>query len=167
MSIEQAIALHRQGRLGEAEPIYRSVLSLNPDEYKPLYLLGTLKLQQGNSEEAVRLLTAAITRNPNASEALATLAAALNSLGRHEEALAAFDKILQGEPDDVQTLYNRGVVLSALGREEEAVIELRRRAAGQSASCAVAPQSRHRLGKTQTSRRGIGRLREISPRGAE
>ena len=96
MSIEQAIAFHRQGRLGEAEPIYRSVLSLNPDEYQPLYLLGTLKLQQGDSEEAVRLLTAAINRRSNAAEALATLAAALNSLGRHEEALAAFDKILKG-----------------------------------------------------------------------
>jgi tetratricopeptide (TPR) repeat protein len=126
MSIEQAISLHRQGRLGEAEPIYRSVLSLTPADFQPLYLLGMLKLQQGDPGEAVRLLTAAIDRRPDAPDALATLAGAFHMLGRHEEALAAFDKVLRGGPNDVEALYNRGVVLSALGREQEAVASYNR-----------------------------------------
>ena len=51
----EAVALHRQGQLREAERIYARVLKAAPDHFDALNLLGAVKIQQGQFGEAQRL----------------------------------------------------------------------------------------------------------------
>ena len=51
----QAVALHRQGRPLEAEELYREILAINPHVFPALYLLGVLRLDQGDGTEAASL----------------------------------------------------------------------------------------------------------------
>jgi protein O-GlcNAc transferase len=120
-TLRQAVALHRQGRLAEAERLYRAVLAAQPRQFEVLHFFGLLKLQQGDAGEALELLRAAAKIRPGAAEVPPSLGAALVALGRHEEALAIYDGILRAKPDDADAGYNRGVVLSHLGRHAEAL----------------------------------------------
>ena len=59
----QAVALHQQGRLAEAEALYRRILAVDGRVFPPLYLLGVLRLEQGDSAEAAALLARAVAVN--------------------------------------------------------------------------------------------------------
>ncbi len=120
-TMQQALTLHRQGRLAEAERLYRAALAKQPRQFEVLHFLGVLRLQQGDAREAFELLRAATKAKPNAAEVQPSLGAALAALGRHEEALAVYDAILRAKPDDTDAGYNRGVVFSHLGRHAEAL----------------------------------------------
>ena len=61
--LEQAFALHRQNRLGEAEPLYVAVLRQKPDDFDALHLLGLLNMDYGRLPEALRLIGAALRTN--------------------------------------------------------------------------------------------------------
>jgi Flp pilus assembly protein TadD len=61
-SMNEAVTLHRQGRLRDAEKIYMRVLKAAPDHFDALNLLGTIKAQLGRIGEAHRTRSAASTR---------------------------------------------------------------------------------------------------------
>src|SRR5580692_743851 len=100
-SIQQALTLHQEGRLTEADALYGAVLAADPQHFDALHLRGVLHHQQGRSAEALRLVAAA--------------------LKRHEEALENFDKVLEMRVDDAGTHYNRGNALKGLGRNAAAL----------------------------------------------
>ena len=54
--LKQARKLHQEGRLGDAERLYRLVLQQQPRDFEALHLLGALKLQQDRPEEAIGLI---------------------------------------------------------------------------------------------------------------
>src|SRR5260370_4776310 len=58
-TVQQALALHRQGRLAEAERLYPAALAPQPRPFEAPQFLGVLKLQQSDSREARALLRAA------------------------------------------------------------------------------------------------------------
>jgi predicted O-linked N-acetylglucosamine transferase (SPINDLY family) len=118
---EQAISLHKQGRLAEAEMAYRAILAQHPNQFDALHWLGVLKAQQGRPHEALDLLSAAVKRQPDSADALTGLAAVLTMLHRHEEALARFDQALERKPRDLGALFNRALTLAQLGRFEAAL----------------------------------------------
>ena len=119
--IEQALALHREGRLDEAEQIYDNVLAGDPDHFEALNLLGMLNHQQGRSADALRMIAAALKAKPAAADARMNYGVILLALERHEEALASFDQVLAMHGDDAVLHYNRGNALKGLGRHEEAL----------------------------------------------
>ncbi len=120
-AINKARALHRAGKLAEAESLYREVLGTSADQFDALHLLGILKTQQGQHGEALALVTQALSRDPGSARARATLGSVLHALNRHEDALASYDQALAAEPDLADALYNRSVTLQALGRHDEAL----------------------------------------------
>src|SRR5438552_9585406 len=99
-TIEQAKALHRMGRIAEAEAVYRAVLARDPRQFDALHLLGLIRYQQGRAGEAHDLLSQAIKLRPRSPQVLAILMAALLALGRFEEALAACDRLIALDPRD-------------------------------------------------------------------
>lgn len=121
---DRGLALHRQGRLAEAEQIYRRVLGRAPDHFDALQLLGAIAGQTGRFDEAVELLKRALGLRPGSAAALNNLGNALGNLGRHEDAVQAFDRALALRPDDAKALRNRGTSLRALGRPLEALASL-------------------------------------------
>jgi tetratricopeptide (TPR) repeat protein len=120
-TIGQALALHQQGRLDEAEKLYGRVLKLQHDNFDALHLLGMLNQQRGRSGEAYRLIASALKINPGSPDALANLALVLRSLKRDTEALASLDKALALDPHHEAALNNRGNMLLDLKRPAEAV----------------------------------------------
>ena len=123
--MNEALALHRQGRLRDAEKIYTRVLKAAPDHFDALNLLGTIKAQLGRVGEAHRLLSAAVKLNPRAPQAWANLGQVLHALKRDRDALECFDKALALNPDDIGIVNNRADVLLSLRRTEEALAAFR------------------------------------------
>jgi tetratricopeptide (TPR) repeat protein len=124
-SMNEALALHRQGRLRDAEKIYTRVLKAAPDHFDALNLLGTIKAQLGRVGEAHRLLSVAVKLNPRAPQGWANLGQVLHQLKQDQDALACFDKALALVPDDIGILTNRANALLSLGRTEEALVAFR------------------------------------------
>ena len=117
----QAVALHRQGRLAEAENLYRQILAQDGRVFPALYLLGALRLEQGDSAEATALLERALALNAGDPAAWLHLGLALQGQMRFEEALAAQTRALQLQPALVPARLGRGAALRALGRSQEAL----------------------------------------------
>ncbi len=90
---EQGTALHQQGRLPEAERIYREILQQQPNHFDALHLLGVIALQNRHTERAVELISKAIGLMPNYAEAFNNRGIALLDLRRPEDALASFDRV--------------------------------------------------------------------------
>jgi tetratricopeptide (TPR) repeat protein len=120
-SIQEALALHRQGRLDDAEKLYTRVLKAQRDNFDALHLLGMLNHQRGKSGEAYRLIGAALKVQPRSPDALSNLALVLHALKRSGEALTALDKALTLAPGHLDALNNRGNILLDLQRPAEAV----------------------------------------------
>ncbi len=119
--MQEAIALHRQNRLREAEKLYARVLKAVPDTFDALHLLGTIKAQSGQMGEALRLIQAALKINPRAADAWLNLANVMHALKRDADALDCLDRALALDPADLQALQNRGSALLTLNRPREAL----------------------------------------------
>ena len=120
-SIAQALALHQQGRLDEAEKIYGRVLKAQRDNFDAMHLLGVLNHQRGKAGEAYRLLTGALKVQPRSVDAMSNLALVLHALKRDDEALAQLDRALALAPGHADALNNRGNILLDLKRPREAI----------------------------------------------
>jgi len=119
--LQEALSLHQQGRLREAEKLYARALKAAPDNFDALHLLGLVKAQSGQMGEAYRLMSAALKINPNVPDVLINFANVLHGLKRDDEALASIDKALALRPGDPGALLYRGNALNALNRPNESL----------------------------------------------
>jgi tetratricopeptide (TPR) repeat protein len=119
--IQPAIALHREGRLGEAERIYAAILAAAPGRCDALHLLGLLNYQRGCLPEALRLMAAALKADPRSADIHSNYGLALDAGKQHQAALASFDRAIALKPDHANALNNRALTLAALGRHAEAL----------------------------------------------
>ena len=119
--LERAAALHMQGRLSEAEAIYRDILSRDPQHFDALHLCGVVALQTRRTADGVALVRDAIALNPRVPEAHSNLANGLRELRLYEAALASFDQAIALQPQDAQVHRDRATTLQNLGRHADAV----------------------------------------------
>jgi predicted O-linked N-acetylglucosamine transferase (SPINDLY family) len=98
-AIDAAIALHRQGRLNEAEVLYRRVLEADAKQADALYLLGRLELQRGNFETARTLVQMAIAVDPSAASFHNCLGDAWRGVNDYGRALSAYREAVRLQPD--------------------------------------------------------------------
>ena len=89
---DQAAALHRSGRLAEAEALYRAALAADPRDANAQQLLGVALAQQGRPEEGLAEIDQALAQAPGHAEAILNRANIHRMLGRNEEALAGFTR---------------------------------------------------------------------------
>ena len=64
MTLEQAFALHQQGRTHEAEQAYLELLRRNPRDGRVLHLLGLLTAGQGQFARGIELIRRALEIDP-------------------------------------------------------------------------------------------------------
>jgi tetratricopeptide (TPR) repeat protein len=119
-TLNQAVAFHQQGRLADAEPLYRQVLGAggNPQAQ---YLLAVLLYQQQRIPEAAAAAEAALARSPEAPEVLLLTGAIAQTQGKPAEALAALSAVTRRQPGHAEAWYNQGVVLAELGHPQDAI----------------------------------------------
>jgi tetratricopeptide (TPR) repeat protein len=123
-ALSQAVALHRQGQLRDAEKIYVRVLKAAPGNFDALNLLGAIRMQQGQFGEARGLFSAAVEANPGIAAAWCNLGQAEYALKRPAEALQYFEKAQALAPDDADILYQHANALLRLDRPRDALAEL-------------------------------------------
>ena len=119
--LRDAAALHRAGRLAEAEPLYLAILHEVPAHFDALHLIGVVRQQQGRDAEAIAFIDRALALRPDNAAALSNRALSLRALGRAHEALACCDRALAVKPDFADAHNNRGLALAALKRPAEAL----------------------------------------------
>lgn len=118
--LNQALTLHRENNLVQAEATYRTILAHNENHPEALHYMGILYAQQGRHAEAIELYKRSLAIAPEVSAAHHNLGIALNSLERHEEALAAFQHAVTTDPENVDAYNNLGGMLGYFDRQEEA-----------------------------------------------
>jgi Flp pilus assembly protein TadD len=116
-----ASKLHQNGRIGEAEYVYKQILAARPDHFGCLHALGVALHQLGDHAQAVRLIGQALKQNPRDAIALNNLGSALAVQGRLAEALVSFSSAVAARPDYAEAYVHCGGVLRELGRDAEAI----------------------------------------------
>jgi tetratricopeptide (TPR) repeat protein len=122
----RAVALHKGGRLAEAQAIYEDVLAGHPEDADVLHLLGLVLGQQGQPARALDLIGQALRLSPDKPAYLDNFAAALRAMGRLEEAAATYARSLAVRPQGANAHCHHGLVLHELGRLDAAVASLDR-----------------------------------------
>jgi len=118
--IEQAISLHRAGKLPKAKRIYQAILAANPDHVVALHFLGVLYHQSGHSDRAVTSIERAIALAPDYADAHNNLGNILKETNQLEPALRAYRRVVDLVPGHADTWNNIGVVLRGQGLYGEA-----------------------------------------------
>ncbi len=119
--VRQATALHRQGRLNEALPLYQRALAADPNHVEALTLAGAALTQAGQIETALQLLQRAIQLAPNSAQAFANLGAAWRRAGRPADAVAAFERALALDAELADAHLGFANLLLETGKAERAL----------------------------------------------
>ena len=122
----EAAALHRTGRLAEAEAAYRKILDFNADHLDALHYLGLLMLGRGEAGRALDLIGRALRVRPDDPLLNNNLANARRRLGHRQAARASYRRALVVEPRLADGWANLGALLDELGGKGDAVIAHRR-----------------------------------------
>jgi predicted O-linked N-acetylglucosamine transferase (SPINDLY family) len=144
----EALALHRAGRLSEAEQRYRAILAADAGHAEACHHLGIVHYQRGEHIAAIRQIDAALKIDRNIAAAHNNRGAALAALRRLEEAVASYERAVALAPDYVEALFNRGNALAELGRLDVALASYDAaiaRAPHHAAACAQRGNVLHRM----------------------
>lgn len=121
-ALQAALADHQEGRLAAAEAVYRQILSLQPNNFSALNLLGILAHQTGHNEQAIAIIGRAVTLDPSNMAAHHYLGEAYRALNRLDEAVPCLQEALRLKPDHVDTYNALGCALNSLGRFDDALV---------------------------------------------
>ena len=125
-TLRTAVTLHRQGRLAEAEALYKTALQRMPRNFDALHLLGVVRFQQRDFGRAADLIRRALRVNPESADAHSNLGGALRELKRYEAAAASFRQAIRYRPDHPTAHNNLGNLLMRLGNPQDAAASYRR-----------------------------------------
>lgn len=117
--LNNALQLHRDNKLAEAETIYKTLLKMKPDDVNILNLYGLLCLSINKPKDAVDLLSKAVVLNQSAY-VISNLAKAYYVSGNIDKAVILYSKAAQIEPSD-DIFYSMAIAYKALKKYDEAI----------------------------------------------
>lgn len=124
--LQQAMGLHRAGRLAEAEKAYATVPTDAPEFVDALHLTGVIALQKGDARGAINLITRAVQTRPDVPAMHSNLAEAYRTVGKLNDAVAHCRAALNLDAAYHACRVNLALALAAQGNLADAEKELRR-----------------------------------------
>ncbi|HZD53913.1 MAG TPA: sulfotransferase [Woeseiaceae bacterium] len=94
---------HKEGRLEEAERIYRRIIRANPKNADAIRMLGRVALSAKRNADAERLFRRAMRLAPGFTGAMTDLARMLKEQNRFDEAIALLEEVIRLGPGNPQT----------------------------------------------------------------
>ena len=119
--LQEAVGLHRAGRLDQAEKLYEQARAFAPKSFDLLHNSGLLAYQQGKLEQALDLLSRALRIQPKAVVCEMRLALVLLAAGRAAEAEKRLRRVVTVQPDYHQAWDNLASSLKTQGKVDEAI----------------------------------------------
>jgi protein O-GlcNAc transferase len=168
--LNEALALHRAGRLSEAEQRYRAILAADAGHADARHHLGIVHYQRGEHIAAIRQIDAALKIAPNIAAAHNNRGAALAALSRLGEAVESYERAVALTPDYVEAWFNRGNALAELGRLDAALASydaVIARAPHHAAACAKRGNVLHRMQRFAEAVASFDRAIALTPDYAE
>lgn len=117
---------HRNGRLDEAEKLFREVLRDNPGNVDAERFLGAIAASQSHFGEAERRFRRAIELAPDYVRAIIDLGLILKEQSRFAEAIDCFKKAIELEPRNIQPHFQLASTLAPAALTYEAVAAYQR-----------------------------------------
>ena len=123
-ALQQAIAAHREGRLPEAERLYRAILQSQPNHPDANHNLGVLIASANDPELALPLLKTALKTHPKIEQFWLSYINALIDLGWFENAWTALDES-RGElpPSEAQDAVEVRLIIVGVERSSNSLAE--------------------------------------------
>ncbi len=118
---KKALDFIKQGKLKEAEHLYRELISKGSNNFLLYRNLSVLCGKRGNQKERIFFLKKALKINPNFLEAQKNLGNALLKQGDIKSAIASFKQALKLQPKDPDTHGNLGNALLKQGDIKSAI----------------------------------------------
>jgi tetratricopeptide (TPR) repeat protein len=103
--LTKATKLHEEGKLEEAEALYRQLLEVAPNDGDALHLLGIIAHQKGSPATAVDYMYKAVIVDGLNPSYHADLGTALFEWGKISEAISSYEKSLELNPDQPNTYF--------------------------------------------------------------
>ena len=122
---QQALAFINQGRLQEAEAVYKRLIQQGAGNHLVFGNLGAICIMQGKHQEATTFLKQALAIKPDFPDALANLGVALKNQGNLDAAVASYRQALNLKPNYPEALNNLGDALKEQGNLDAAVASYR------------------------------------------
>ena len=116
-----AVQHHQDGRLREAEQLYRQIVQADPQQADAWCYRGLACLSLGWADEAANCLQQAIRLKPDYADACANLGSTLRLLGKLDEAVASCKQALGIDPNLARAHHELGMIFTELDRLDEAV----------------------------------------------
>lgn len=123
--IDEALALHRQGKLDEAEAIYHDVLAQHPNHAETLHFLGLIAHQKGEHERAISLLKQAIDVQPQTAQFQSNLGLVQTCAELFHDAAVTFKNLLATHSNDPNIANAYATALKGTKNWDEAKSVLR------------------------------------------
>jgi tetratricopeptide (TPR) repeat protein len=102
--LEEGERLSEEGKLEQAEIIFREVMDSHPDNSRARNNLACVMWQTRRHEEALQLLYKAIQLDPDNIDAAWNLGQILKAMGREQEACSVYQDYLKKHPEEVELI---------------------------------------------------------------
>jgi predicted O-linked N-acetylglucosamine transferase (SPINDLY family) len=119
---QQAFQFYQNGRLQDAELMFKNLLQINPSHIGAKTMLGMIFVQSERDIEGIRLLKSSLIRDPKQFWAHNALGVGLLNTRQYKEAIFSFNKALILNPDYKEAYFNLGKTQRALRKYKDAII---------------------------------------------
>ena len=121
LPVQEALRLHQAGRLPEARRQYEQLLTMQPQHFDALHLLGLLFNQQGSPEQALPLVQQAVALRPATALFHNSLGLVQQAAGQLEAAQGSYRQALLLDARYADPCLNLGNLLAAQDKVEAAL----------------------------------------------
>lgn len=121
-----ALQHHQDGRLEDAERLYRQILAADSQHADALHLLGALAHQTGRFDLALELIGRAVAVAPNIPLLHVNFGNVLQSLARSDDAAATYRRAIELDPKFAEAHQHLGTLLFEQDKLDEAAPCFRR-----------------------------------------